>query len=121
MKEIIFVGSGGFIGASLRYSISNWFPQFSRFGFPLSSFAVNFIGCTLLGVFVGLGLGKTTILPLREFVAIGILVGFATFSALGLESSGLLKSGHLGMTLIYIMGSMVLGLSGIGLGLLITW
>ena len=120
MKEIIFVGTGGFIGASLRYIASTWFSQFSRFGFPLGTLAVNFIGCTLLGVFVGLGLGKTTTLPLREFAAIGILGGFTTFSAFGLESFELLKSGQLAMTLIYIMGSMVLGVSGIGLGILIT-
>ena len=119
MKEIVFVGTGGFIGASLRYIASTWFSQFSRFGFPLGTFAVNFIGCTLLGIFVGLGLGKTT-MPLREFAAIGILGGFTTFSAFGLESFELLKSGQFAMSLIYIMGSMVLGFSGIGLGLLIT-
>ena len=120
MKEVIFVGTDGFIGASLRYIISAWFSQFSRFGFPLGTFAVNFIGCTLLGIFVGLGLGKTTTLPLREFAVIGVLGGFTTFSAFGLESFELLKSGQFAMTLIYIMGSMVLGLSGIGLGILNT-
>ena len=57
MKEIILVGTGGFIGAALRYRASFWFSQFSRFGFPLGTFAVNFIGCTLLGIFVGLDLG----------------------------------------------------------------
>ena len=120
MKEIIFVGTGGFIGSSLRYIVSTWFSQFSRFGFPLGTLAVNFIGCTLLGIFVGLGLGKTTTLPLREFSAIGILGGFTTFSAFGLESFELLKSGQLAMALMYIMGSMVMGLSGIGLGILIA-
>jgi len=120
MKEIVFVGVGGFIGASLRYIASTWFSQFSRFGFPLGTFAVNFIGCTLMGIFVGLGLGKTATLPLREFAAIGILGGFTTFSAFGLESFELLKPGQFAMTLIYIIGSMVLGLSGIGLGIFIT-
>ena len=120
MKEIVFVGTGGFIGASLRYIASTWFSQFSRFGFPLGTLAVNFIGCTLLGIFVGLALGKTTTLPLQEFVAIGILGGFTTFSAFGLESFELLKSGQFIITLIYIMGSLVLGLSGIGIGILIT-
>ena len=57
MKEIVLVGTGGFIGAALRYMTSSWFPQFSRFGFPLGTFAVNFIGCTLLDIFVGLDLG----------------------------------------------------------------
>ena len=77
MKEIVFVGTGDFIGALLRYIASTWFSQFPRFG-------------------------------------------STTFSAFGLESFELLKSGQLAMTLIYIMGSMVLGLSGIGLGILIT-
>jgi CrcB protein len=94
MKEILLVGAGGFIGAALRYIASTWFFQFTRFGFPLGTFAVNFIGCTLLGIFVGLGLGKTTTLPLREFVAIGILGGFTTFSTFGLESFEMLQAGQ---------------------------
>ena len=57
MKEIVLVGTGGFIGAALRYMTSSWFSQFSRFSFPLGTFADNFIGCTLLGIFVGLDLG----------------------------------------------------------------
>ena len=57
MKEIVLVGTGGFIGAALRYMTSSWFSQFSRFGFPLGTFSVNFIGCTLLDIFVGLDLG----------------------------------------------------------------
>ena len=57
MKEIVLVGTGGFIGAALRYMTSSWFSQFSRFGFPLGTFVINFIGCTLLGIFVGLDLG----------------------------------------------------------------
>ena len=57
MKEIVLVGTGGFIGAALRYMTSSWFSQLSRFGFPLGTFAVNFIGCTLLDIFVGLELG----------------------------------------------------------------
>ena len=94
MKEILLVGTGGFIGSTLRYIASTWFSQFTRFGFPLGTFAVNFIGCTLLGIFVGLGLGKTTTLPLREFAAIGILGGFTTFSTFGLESFEMLQAGQ---------------------------
>ena len=94
MKGFWLVGTGGFIGATLRYIASTWFSQFTRFGFPLGTFAVNFIGCTLLGIFVGLGLGKTTTLPLREFAAIGILGGFTTFSTFGLESFEMLQAGQ---------------------------
>ena len=120
MKEIVLVGAGGFIGASLRYLTSTWLSQFNLFGFPVGTFSVNFIGCTLLGIFVGLGLGKTTTLPLREFAVIGILGGFTTFSAFGLESFEMLQAGQFKMTAIYVLGSIVLGISGIGLGILIT-
>ena len=120
MKNLILVGIGGFIGSSLRYIASSWLISYNRLGFPLGTFLVNFIGCTLLGIFVGLGLGKTTTLPLREFAVIGILGGFTTFSAFGLESFEMLQAGQFKMTAIYVLGSIVLGISGIGLGILIT-
>ena len=112
MKEIVLVGASGFIGASLRYLTSTWLTQSNRFGFPVGTFSVNLIGCTLLGIFVGWGLEKNSTLPLKEFVAIGVLGGFTTFSTFGLE---LFK-----MATIYMLGSILLGLGGIGLGILIT-
>ena len=121
MKEILLVGAGGFIGAALRYIANTWFSQFTRFGFPLGTFDVNFIGCTLLGMFVGFGLEKNTALPLKEFAAIGLLGGFTTFSAFGLESFKMLQAGQYKMTLVfYVVVSMILGLSGIGLRIFIS-
>jgi|TARA_B110001454_G_scaffold68830_1_gene67227 CrcB protein len=116
MKEIVLVGAGGFIGAALRYITSTWFTQFSRFGFPLGTLAVNFIGCTLLGLIIGFGLEKHTTIPLREFAVIGLLGGFTTFSAFGLESFEMLKAGQYKLTLIYISSSLILGILGVGFG-----
>ena len=42
------------------------------------------------------------------------------FVGLGLESFEMLQAGHFKMTAIYVLGSIVLGLSGIGLGIFIT-
>ena len=120
MKEIVLVGAGGFIGASLRYLTSTWLAQFNRFGFPVGTLSVNFIGCTLLGIFVGLGLDKNSTLPLKEFATIGVLGGFTTFSTFGLESFEMLQAGQFKMTAIYVLGSILLGISGIGLGIFIT-
>ena len=120
MKEIILVGAGGFIGASLRYLTSNWLIQSSRLGFPVGTFSVNLLGCTLLGIFVGLGLEKNSTLSLREFVAVGVLGGFTTFSTFGLELFKMLQAGYFKMTAIFMLGSVFLGLGCIGLGIFIT-
>ena len=71
-------------------------------------------------MFVGFGLEKNTALPLKEFAAIGLLGGFTTFSAFGLESFEMLQAGQYKMTLVYVVVSMILGLSGIGLGIFIS-
>ena len=96
------------------------FPSLPVLASPWAPLLLILFGCTLLGIFVGLGLGKTTTLPLREFAVIGILGGFTTFSAFGLESFEMLQAGQFKMTAIYVLGSIVLGISGIGLGILIT-
>ena len=118
MKEIVFVGTGGFIGASLRYLISTWLDQFNRFGFPVGTFAVNFIGCILLGLFVGLGLEKFSVLSLKEFIVAGVLGGFTTFSAFGLESFEMLRAGQFKMAIAYVLGSVVIGILGVALGIM---
>ena len=120
MKEIIFVGAGGFIGASIRYVVSSWFMQFSRMGFPLGTFSINLIGCTLLGILIGLSPLKNSVIPVKEFLAIGVLGGFTTFSAFGLESLEMIKAGQYKMTAIYILGSIILGLLGIFIGIILS-
>ena len=120
MKENLLVGAGGFIGAALRYMTSAWFAEFTRLEFHGGPLTINFISCSLLGRFVGFGLEKNTALPLKEFAAIGLLGGFTTFSAFGLESFEMLQAGQYKMTLVYVVVSMILGLSGIGLGIFIS-
>ena len=71
-------------------------------------------------MFVGFGLEKNTALPLKKFAAIGLLGGFTTFSAFGLESFEMLQAGQYKMTLVYVVVSMILGLSGIGLGIFVS-
>ena len=103
MKEIVFVGTGGFIGASLRYIISTWLIQFNRFSFPVATFTVNLIGCIQLGLIVGLGLEKNSILSLKEFAVVGVLGVFTTFSAFGLESFEMLQAGQLKAAIAYVL------------------
>ena len=56
---------------------------------------VNFIGCILLGLFVGLGLEKISTLSLREFAVVGLLGGCNILSAFVLELFEMLPAGQL--------------------------
>ena len=51
MKEILVVGMGGFLGASLRYAIGTWVTRFNETGFPFNTFFINIVGCFLIGIF----------------------------------------------------------------------
>ena len=46
MEKYLFVGTGGFIGAVLRYWVSGFIQQISNTNlFPLGTVVVNVIGC----------------------------------------------------------------------------
>ncbi len=120
MKEILVVGMGGFIGASFRHAIGIWTSQLFKTGFPFGTFFVNVVGCFLIGFFFSLGFDKNTELPLKEFMVIGILGGFTTFSAFGFETFTMLKSGQFKLAIIYILSSMIFGLISVGLGMSIS-
>ena len=121
MKEIIFVGAGGLIGALLRYMISLLLVKFSQFGFPFGTFLVNIIGCIVIGFIIGIGFDRHyNVIPIMEFVIIGILGGFTTFSTFGLESFEMLQSNQFKLFFIYVLGSVIFGLMSIRLGIEIS-
>ena len=104
---------GGFIGASLRYISSSGIEKLCTTPFPFSTFLINFLGCLILGLLMNLGITDTEIWPAKEFLSIGILGGFTTFSTFGMESYRLMESGHLVIALFYMIGSVVAGIFGI--------
>ena len=53
----------------------------------------------------------------RLFLITGVLGGFTTFSAFGLESLALLRRGDTTAAFLYILASVVLGVAAVWLGL----
>ena len=106
---------GGFIGVSLRYISSLGFDKFYTSTFLSSTFLINFLGCFILGLLMNMGITNTETWPAREFLVIGILGGFTTFSTFGMESYRLMETGHLVTALFYMTGSVIAGIFGIWL------
>ncbi|MCB0336161.1 MAG: fluoride efflux transporter CrcB [Bdellovibrionales bacterium] len=111
MKEYVFVGLGGMLGSMARYASVTIISQ-PHFRFPWGTLAVNLLGCLLIGIAAG-AIEKLSTLnaELRLFIVTGFLGGFTTFSAFGLETLGLMKSGFPLQALLYVLSSVVLGVT----------
>ena len=84
--QIIYVGLGGFIGASLRFVISRYLSGLVP-SFPLGTLTVNILGSLVLGfIMYSLSLGKNISPEMRDFITIGIIGGFTTMSSFAYES-----------------------------------
>ena len=110
MSRLLWVAAGGAIGALLRYLVDAIAYQAIGTGFPWGTLIVNLTGCLLIGIAWAL-VGRTALpQPFVPFLVTGILGAFTTFSTYSLESINLLRHGDVGLALLNVIGSNVLGL-----------
>ncbi|MBN2046443.1 MAG: fluoride efflux transporter CrcB [Anaerolineaceae bacterium] len=111
MREIIMVGLGGFLGANLRYLLTDWVAKRWANDFPVATLLVNISGSFLIGLLSALAIGKLNIDPrLRLFFITGVLGAYTTFSTYMLESANLLLHHWHWQAAINLIGSILLGL-----------
>lgn len=111
------VALGGAIGAVLRYAVYLWSLSWNASAFPAGTFAVNIIGSFLIGLLWTTGSPWNA--QTKALVFTGVLGGFTTFSTFSLEVSTLFKDGDSRTAIIYLLGSVVLGLAAAGAGMLL--
>lgn len=111
----IFLGGG--VGAVLRYELGGWVQAHTGAAFPWGTFAVNALGCLAIGLlatwFDERGAGG---LELRALLVTGVLGGFTTFSAFGLETWRLLESSAFLAAAGNAVGSVVVCVASVALG-----
>ena len=114
MKEFLFVGLGGAIGAMLRYGIS-MVPVKSEF--PYMTLLINFLGAVAIGILAALSM-RQSLLTEHSLLLLttGVCGGFTTFSTFSLEAVSLLEQHKTGMGITYILSSVLLCLLGVLLG-----
>ena len=90
---ILWVGAGGVVGAMARYLMVVWLNGgLSGSGFPYGTLAVNAAGCFLIGLVVGFAETHKPLSPeVQAFLLVGVLGGFTTFSAFGLDTIRLFR------------------------------
>lgn len=122
MMAMIAVMSGGALGAAARYLASLALAP-RQAGFPLATLCVNLLGALLMGLLAAAILRGSANEAVRLFAGVGLLGGFTTFSAFGLESWQLIERGTIGTAGLYILASVTgsILLTGAGLALGRAW
>jgi CrcB protein len=118
VKSILLVALGGAIGSVARFKLSGWvLHQTPNWRFPAGTVVVNIIGCLIVGLLAGMAVKQEVFTPeARVFLFTGLLGGFTTFSAFGLETLLLLKRGEAGVAIANIVLSIAIGLLAAWLG-----
>ncbi len=120
-KAILLIGVGGLLGSVCRYLVSLFFAKQFPFAFPYGTFAVNILGCFLIGIFYGLSDKYNWFTPeLRLFLTTGFCGGFTTFSSFAFENMKLLQDAEYFNFALYSIGSFALGLLAVFGGLFVS-
>jgi CrcB protein len=113
----IAVAIGGALGSLARHGINHLVHvRWLTTRFPLGTVIVNLSGCFIIGLLAGLAASDRFVVraPMREFVFVGLLGGFTTFSSFGLDTLMLTRGGSLGPAVLNI----ALQVAG---GLIVVW
>lgn len=119
MMHLLLVALGGAIGASMRHVSSIAVLRITGPAFPYGTLFVNVAGSLFMGLLIAWLVKRSggSSHELRLFFATGILGGFTTFSAFSLDVANLIESGNLNSALIYVLGSVLICVAAVFIGL----
>lgn len=116
--DILLVSIGGGVGSLLRWFVGR-LVQPSREGIPWSTILINLSGAFVIGylsVLFSVDWHDRYGSALNSGVLTGLLGGYTTFSTMQLDAAKLQMGGSAGRAVMYLVGSVVLGIVMAGLG-----
>jgi len=117
LEKYLVVLTGAGLGGLARYLAGTWIMEKYGGRFPLGTFVINITGSFLIGVLMTLLTERWQPHPnWRLFLVVGVLGGYTTFSSFEYETYQLAHEGARWMSLLYVMGSVILGYFGVWLG-----
>ena len=119
------VALGGAIGAMLRHNLGRFMTHLlgpsTVMAFPWATLAANVIGSLAMGLLAGwlARHGGAQATSYRLFLGVGLLGGFTTFSSFSLEMMLLIERGQPSLAFVYGAVSVLAGLTGLYIGLIV--
>ncbi len=121
MKQLLYVGLGGFIGSIARYGVSKLNLYWHFLSIPMGTLTVNVLGSFLIGILVGISQKSDFLsVDLRLFLMVGVCGGFTTFSTFSNENFMLMQNGQFLTALIYTGSSILFGFAAVYLAYIFT-
>lgn len=119
MSAWLLVALGGALGSVLRYGLGRLLMHGAPVqAFPYGTLAVNLLGCLTIGLVAEFLLLQRILAPQpRLLLQTGILGGFTTFSAFGLETVLMLRREQWLAAVTYVSTSVFGGLLAVWLGM----
>jgi CrcB protein len=117
--QLIFVGIAGALGALARYVIGRYVAERAGSQFPLGTLIINITGAFIIGLLFALAAHKLISTALQTLLATGFLGGYTTFSTMSWEGVQLVRGGSMRVSILYLGGSLLLGLIAATLGIML--
>ncbi|AYD40502.1 fluoride efflux transporter CrcB [Clostridium fermenticellae] len=109
----LLVGAGGILGSITRYQLGKAISGHTNTKFPFGTFIINITGAIILGILTSAHLGTN----MYSFLGDGFLGAYTTFSTFMYEGFNLFKYNEKLNALVYILISILLGITGFLIGL----
>jgi fluoride exporter len=120
LRNILLVGTGGFIGSVLRYLVQVIVEKGLMSTFPYGTLIANVAGSFIIGIVFALAeKGNLMSAEWRIFLAVGFCGGFTTFSSFAYNNFTMLKEHSFGQFFINIGGSIFLCILAVYLGVIV--
>ena len=123
MTAYLWIGVGGALGSVARYCCSGVAARLFGETFPWGTIIVNVVGCFVIGFFATLTGPDGRVFAdtlTRQFVMIGVLGGYTTFSSFSLQTLALVQDGEWWLAGANIALSVVACLVAVWLGFVLA-
>jgi fluoride exporter len=121
LRNILIVGTGGFIGSVMRYLLQVFIEKGAATTFPWGTFVANIAGSFIIGVVFALAeKGNLMNSEWRIFLAVGVCGGFTTFSSFAYNNLTMLKENSFGQLFLNVGGSLFFGILAVYLGIILV-